>query len=217
MRRRVDAPTMAPAVSEIEIAVADPPKPPPPPPVESVATQNVAGPVARAAAPARVAPRVSPPPPVITAKGDALPGDPVSFATDANGAAFEHGAVGAAPAVTSASVSAPIPTTKPVPGPVEALAPPAMVAQPPRLNDPNACRGYFPTDAESDAAVVALTVIVRGSGDVSTVRVLSESPAGQGFGSAARRCLLVHKFSPALDGDGRAVSAAANVNLRFSR
>jgi hypothetical protein len=46
---------------------------------------------------------------------------------------------------------------------------------------------------------------------------VSEAPSGQGFGAAARTCMLGQVFEPALDRDGRPAATALNVNVKFSR
>jgi len=64
---------------------------------------------------------------------------------------------------------------------------------------------------------VAVLVTVGKSGRVSNTQLLSESPSGQGFGSAARTCLASQSFVPALDRAGNSAATAIRVNLRFSR
>jgi hypothetical protein len=59
--------------------------------------------------------------------------------------------------------------------------------------------------------------VIGKSGQVSNANVVSESPTGQGFGAAARRCMLDQVFVPALDRDGNAAATALNVNVKFSR
>ena len=66
-------------------------------------------------------------------------------------------------------------------------------------------------------AQTAVMVVVAKSGAVSSATVLSESPAGQGFGAAARACLLAKHFTPALDREGQLAATAVRVNIRFSR
>jgi protein TonB len=64
---------------------------------------------------------------------------------------------------------------------------------------------------------VTLTVVVRADGGVSSASVVSESPAGQGFGKAARACIQRKRFEPSLDRSGTAVAAATTIKLRFVR
>jgi hypothetical protein len=60
-------------------------------------------------------------------------------------------------------------------------------------------------------------VTIAKSGRVSHTQLISESPAGEGFGAAARTCLAGQTFVPALDRAGNAAATAIRVNLRFSR
>jgi hypothetical protein len=60
-------------------------------------------------------------------------------------------------------------------------------------------------------------LVIGKSGKVSSANVVSESPAGQGFGEAARRCMLDQMFVPALDREGNGAATALNVNVKFSR
>jgi len=148
----------------------------------------------------------------------------VSFVTDPNGGEYGSGVVakggtaavglsGATlPAAPTASVVAPPPPPKAtVEAPVENLS------RKPSLDVPDACKGYFPSSADDDRAVVTLRVTVRANGEVAAAHVVSESPKGQGFGAAARGCLLARKFTPGLDEAGRPALAQATVNVRFSR
>jgi len=52
---------------------------------------------------------------------------------------------------------------------------------------------------------------------VSKVSVIAETPSAQGFGAAAKSCMLSKRFTPALDRQGRPVSTAVRVNVRFRR
>jgi len=60
-------------------------------------------------------------------------------------------------------------------------------------------------------------VTIAKSGAVSKVTLVSESPAGQGFGAAARTCMSRKRFTVALDREGNAAATAVRVNVRFTR
>ncbi len=49
----------------------------------------------------------------------------------------------------------------------------------PTLSDPNACKGFFPSDAEDDLAQVSLLVVVKPNGQVVSASVVAENPKGQ--------------------------------------
>jgi hypothetical protein len=91
------------------------------------------------------------------------------------------------------------------------------LSQSPRLRNADPCRGFFPGSARADVATAVVRVVVNQQGISSNVSVISETPAGQGFGAAARTCMLEQRFSPALDRKGNAAATAVNVNVRFSR
>lgn len=221
--------------TEVEIAEAEPPSPPEPakPEPESPAEEApklASAPVAKAAAPAR-APAAAKAAPVITAKDEiASVGDdePVSFVSDPNGTSYGSGVVakagtadvganGAKPGgVVGATGSAPAAPAKTV-ATGDALVPASDLSRAPSLQDADACKGFFPSSAEDDAATVALVVVVRPSGDVASASIAAETPKGQGFGHAARSCLLAKKFVPGLDKSGKAVSTSTKVTVRFSR
>jgi TonB family protein len=87
----------------------------------------------------------------------------------------------------------------------------------PSLGESDPCRGYFPSAAADDVATAAVMVTIGKNGAVSGVRLLSESPAKQGFGAAARTCMTSKRFSPGLDRDGKPTATAIRVNIRFTR
>jgi hypothetical protein len=141
------------------------------------------------------------------------PEQPVDFVSDADGKSFGSGVVaaGAAADVGIAGASS-------IQGRVGAArTPPGEQRRRPRLTEPDVCRGYFPPAARADHGVVQLSVDVRQSGEVAWVSVISENPAGEGFGPAATRCVEARTFEPGLDGRGRPVDAAATLIIRFSR
>lgn len=87
----------------------------------------------------------------------------------------------------------------------------------PRLPMKDPCQGYFPARATHDRATALVRVVVGKSGSVSSAAIVSESPSGQGFGAAARRCMLNQHFTPALDRSGRPAATGMAVNVRFGR
>ena len=99
----------------------------------------------------------------------------------------------------------------------DALTPLADLSRKPRLPGGDPCHGFFPRAAQDDSGDVAVLVTVAKSGRVSQTQLISETPAGQGFGAAARTCLSSQTFVPALDRAGNAAATAIRVNLRFSR
>jgi TonB family protein len=91
------------------------------------------------------------------------------------------------------------------------------LSQSPKLRFADPCRGFFPSSAHDDVATALVRLVIDPQGVVSNATVLSESPSGQGFGAAARACMLEQRLSPALNRQGRAVATAVNVNVHFSR
>lgn len=222
-------------VTEIELAPPPPPPPEPPPVVEPEPPPPVADTVPTAPAPKSAlpaAPAAARAGALMTAKPDdakpPTPEAPVEFVTDPNGTSYGGGVVqrggtsdfgqkgaiagGGAPTATGRAPAAPGPAPK-----SDGITPAANLSRAAKLTEVDACRGYYPSEAVDDAATATLTVVVRPGGDVASVSVLAETPAGQGFGRAARACLLTKRFSPALDRAGQAVTAATTMNVRFSR
>ncbi len=91
------------------------------------------------------------------------------------------------------------------------------IRSPRLLSDPNPCLGVFPRHAECDRGIVTVALDVTKSGAARAPRVLSERPAGQGFGGAARLCSMSLRFYPASDAAGRPVPGSSVVRLRFAR
>jgi len=60
-------------------------------------------------------------------------------------------------------------------------------------------------------------VVVGKTGSVASAAIVSESPSGQGFGAAARTCMLSQHFTPALDRAGQPAATAMAVNVHFDR
>jgi periplasmic protein TonB len=207
-------------VAVTEIALAPPPLPAPPPPSE---TPPAPEPPAPAAQPRRArAPRADKPEPVAKAApvrtiDEAVKSaeEPVRFVTDPNGTSFGYGAVQRGGTAEAASPSA---RGQPAPGPARAgSAGQPVLSRPPRLAGSDPCRGFFPKRAGVDHGEVTLRVRVERDGSVRSVTVDRESPERQGFGAAARDCLLSKHFSPALDEGGREVAVVSPVTVRFSR
>jgi periplasmic protein TonB len=223
--RRHETPAPPPLEIDLAARIEKTPEPPPPEPAPDepaeappkaalrVATRDKAAPP-KAAAPAAHAGAL------LTAGESTQADDPVSFVTDENGATYGSGVVarggtaehGVGPDRTPPRSAAP------AAGPAgNGLTPEADLSQKPRLQDADACRGYFPRSTEIDSGVVSLSVVVRADGRVSVATILGETPAGEGFGAAAKACILAQHFSPALDRAGRPAATATAVRLRFVR
>ena len=136
--------------------------------------------------------------------------EPVRFSSGLNGATFGYGtmAAGSAAGGTGAAQSMSA-------GSKSEAAP--KLSRPPSLGEADPCRGFFPARATVDRGEVALSVRIEADGRVRSVAVSREAPSAQGFGAAARECLLSKHFSPALDLSGVAVSVLSPVTVRFSR
>jgi len=166
--------------------------------------------VAPKAAPARArAPRV----PAVLTSGDA-DGDAPTFPAAHDGpppsAARDDEPVTFA-ADPAYGVGPPKPKARPAPAKNVDLSRPA------RLDEADPCRGHFPSSARADSGTVTVAIAVDARGTVTSAAVVSESTAGEGFGGAARACLLEKRFSPALDASGRPLPSTAAVRIRFSR
>jgi periplasmic protein TonB len=225
-------PTPAPPLTPLEVELAPPMEPRPIEPDSMPVPEEVPiGRLPSAPAPPKAAPRpsaASAPSVAVAAKVGALltsgetadNADPVAFFSDPNGAAYGSGVVapggktmrGVGPTV-AAAVSAPPPSRPPLAG----LTPAADLSRAPSLEEPDACRGFFPAEAMADSAKVDLVVIVQSSGRVTGATLVRESPEGEGFGPAARACLLSKRFSPGVDRAGREVAASAAVRVHFTR
>jgi hypothetical protein len=209
---------------EVELA-PEPPPAPVPQPEPKLEEPLQRAPVARPAA-------ASPPEParaaaLVTAKEDLTPAPnaeaPVDFTHDPSALGFGSGVVaigGTArvglkhaqlgPAASAAPAAAPRPVG-------DALTAASDLSRKPSLGESDPCRGFFPSAASDDVATAAVMVTIARSGAVSAVQLLSESPAKQGFGGAARACMSGKRFSPGLDRDGRPTATQVRVNVRFSR
>jgi periplasmic protein TonB len=224
-------PLVPPPTAPLEVELASLPEPEPTPaPITPDPAPDEAPPAPVARAPTKTAPRPVAPPPeqatagkvgaLLTAGETTDSADPVAFLSDPNGGIYGSGVVayggqaahGEGPRVGHA-VAAPAERRTPA-GPV---MPASDLSHAPSLDDPDACRGFFPADAAVDNAKVDLVVIVQANGRVANVSIARESPAGEGFGAAARACLFSKRFAPGVDRAGRAVMASAAVRLHFTR
>ena len=157
--------------------------------------------------------------------------DPYVFSTDPDGKEFSGGTSGVGggplpgvPGGKAYGVPGGTGSGIPAQGALATAPPPPP---PPAVNlskkagfagSPSACQGFFPAEADDDAGSVQLLVMVSASGEVSTASVMSENPKGQGFGRAARSCVLGKKlYSPALDAGGNAVGTQTTLNIAFTR
>ncbi|MFT3923726.1 MAG: TonB family protein [Myxococcales bacterium] len=204
-----------------------PPAPPPPPAPEPPPKLEEPKPVApeprpvRARAPSapKEEPKAASAAPLLTAPEETPDSqEPVRFVTDPNGSAFGYGVVargGTAKEGLGASTAKPAPVAAPVVDPNAPFR--GELGRAPKLTMFDPCRGFFPERAQSDRGDAAVRVTVAADGSVRAVSVLAERPLSQGFGPAARACLLAARFEPALDTSGRAVVAVAPITVKFSR
>jgi protein TonB len=224
------------AVEPVDLEFIEPeppaPEPEPAPPPEPA-------PLPEQDTPVRSVPRARPEPPppapaaagaLLTAKED--PHEPqateelVDFASDPNSHVYGGGvvAVGGTGTVGGRGVAsrAAAAATRPAPPPPpprskDVLTPAADLSQKPHLNESDPCRGFFPQGALDDTAQVGVMVVVAQTGSVEQATVVLESPGGQGFGNAARACMLSKRFTPARDRSGDPTATAVRVNVRFRR
>lgn len=221
-----EAPPKAGPTAVTEVSLLPPsPSPPPPPPAPEVAKPEPPAvdpkPVrARAPSAPREEPKAASAAPLLTAPEEAPdPAEPVRFVTDPNGTAFGFGVVARGGTAKeglggNTAKSAPASPT-PVVDPNAPFR--GELGRAPRLTVFDPCRGFFPSAAQVDRGDAAVRVTVAIDGSVAAVSVLAESPLAQGFGKAARACLLAARFEPALDTRGRAVVAIAPITVKFSR
>lgn len=214
---------------EVELAFREPPPPPPEPEPEPKEPEPPAPEPPKAEAPKPIA-KLAPPPPaaragaVLTAPPDPTPApaaaEPFDFTSDPNSHVYGSGVVAVGGTATHGLAGARVGGTgdAPVRRPAgDGLTAASNLSQKPRLRVDDPCRGFFPNAARDDVAVATVRVVIGKDGKVSNASVVSESPTGQGFGAAARRCMLDQVFVPALDRAGNNAATALNVNVKFSR
>ncbi|HMJ52776.1 MAG TPA: hypothetical protein VK540_11890 [Polyangiaceae bacterium] len=219
------APPASPDTPPLEVELAASAETDPPPDPEPVKDESPEEP----AAIARPAPRPAATPApsraaaanvgaLLTSGETADSADPVAFFSDPHGGVYGSGVVarggqaghGVGPTV-AASVA--VPAT----GRGAGVTAAANLSRAPSLDEPDACRGFFPTEALVDTAKVDLVVVVQEGGRVVSATIARESPEGEGFGQAARACLLSKRFAPGADREGRAVTASSAVRVHFTR
>jgi hypothetical protein len=201
------------------------PEPPPPPPEAEAPPPEQAE---RAVLPSAAPPPAARAANLMTAKEDIpnaqAPDEPFDFTTDPNGTTYGGGVVargGTADfGVKGATVSpsrAPVSRERPSANPSGELVALSNLSRKPALGESDPCRGFFPSSAQDDSATTGVFVVLSKAGKVTSARVVAESPAGQGFGAAARACMLTKSFVPALDRSGNAAATSLRVNIRFRR
>jgi protein TonB len=142
---------------------------------------------------------------------------PLDFVTDPDGKSYGFGVVSRGGTSAGEGVKTAV-TTAVAPAPVApSLAAPADLAEKPHLLAEDPCRGFYPGGASIDAAAAVVRVIIEPSGKVRDVTLVSETPAGEGFGAAARQCIRQQRFSPPRDHDGHGVATATTIRVRFDR
>ena len=117
----------------------------------------------------------------------------------------------------AAQAALPDPSSRPVAAPLSTSTPASDWTRAPRLDDSDPCRGFFPRHAVADVGRVELVVVIDADGHAVSTAVTGESPVSDGFGDAARTCLRIKAFQPALGRDGRPTRATATVRIRFTR
>jgi len=217
----------APPPVEVEIALREPPPPPPPPApaAEPAAPPPAAPPVARP-----VVAKAAPPPPAAAAPAvmtaapaapEAQTAEPFDFTSDPRSTSFSSGVVAVGGTARHGLAGAQLGGNAAEPRPAAArgdgLTAASDLSQSPRLRRADPCHGFFPKSARDDIASAVVRVVVDTEGVATQVNVVSETPPGQGFGAAARTCMLEQSFVPALNREGRAAATAVNVNVRFRR
>jgi TonB family protein len=205
-------------VTEVELQA---PAPPPPPPLPQAPTPEPQAEAPKLKAPAKAAPKQKAPAPAAAAplrtidEAVKTADEPVRFVTDPNGTAFGYGTVARGGSGSGAVGAQPQQVGAPEGNGSVAAAP--ELSRPPSLDEAEPCRGFFPQRAQADRGEVSLKVRVEADGRVRSVNIARESPAAQGFGFAARDCLMSKHFSPALDKAGLPVAVVSPVTIRFSR
>jgi protein TonB len=210
----------------MQVDLTPPPRPPPPPEAKEPEPPQTPEPAPKAAPPKAAQNRAPAPAAagkLLTADPSAAGDAPVDFVIDPNGGAYGFGVVARGGSTERREgIAAPIPTTPVAVSSAQAvksdgLTPAADLSEKPRLVSDDPCKGYYPSEALVDSAAAVVRVIVESDGRTRTVQLVSETPAGQGFGNAARNCLRTQRWSPARDHDGKAVPTATTFRVRFHR
>ena len=202
----------------LEVELVAPQPPPPPPPVPAAPAEPDAAP--RAVRVTRADAAIGK---LLTRETPSVPSDaPLDFVTDPNGATYGFGVVSRAGSGsgegTRGTGTAEGSLVRKAPAmAAPALAAPADLSEKPHLLAEEPCRGYYPEGASVDFASAVVRVVLEASGKVRDVTLVSETPEGEGFGAAARRCLRQQRFSAGLDHEGRGVATATTIRVRFER
>ena len=234
LSRRPPASASAPRIIELDMAALVPPAPklpaPAPAPAEEEAAQALPEPMhARPALAKAAAPAAAKAGALLTAKEDstASRGDePVDFVSDPTGKEFGGGVVARGGTADFGEKGAKVngvlggkgeSGVAPGAAKADAITPASSLSRAARLDEPDACRGFFPRSADADAALVSLVLIIRPGGEVTSASILSENPPGQAFGKAAKSCLLSKRFIPALDREGKPTTSSQVIRMHFER
>jgi periplasmic protein TonB len=76
----------------------------------------------------------------------------------------------------------------------------------------------FPPEADMDQIDfqrVPVVITVRPDGKPDSVRVVKDP--GSGFGREARKCAMEHRYEPARDREGHAITMSLTLNVKFTR
>ena len=214
-----------PKLKELEVTMLAPSPPPPPPRPAPVPVTPEPEPPKPARSPVR-AKAAAPPSParagaLLTQPETPAPEpaaeEPVRFVTDPGGRGYGYGMVARGGTAEHADEAVPVPERPAASTGKNGLVFAEKLSRKPALGAHDPCRGYFPQGAQSDRGDVSVVATVRDQGSVARLEIESESPAGQGFGAAARACLNKQRFEPALDDAGRPTAARTRVRISFSR
>jgi TonB family protein len=159
---------------------------------------------------------------LLTAPEDPTPSpandEPVRFVTDPNGRGYGSGMVARGGTADYAEHAVPVPAVaSPAPAAKPGLVFADKLSRQPSLGSADPCRGFFPQSAHSNRGQVSVIATVRDQGSIARVEIESETPAGQGFGAAARACLSKQRFEPALDDAGKPTAARTRIRISFDR
>jgi hypothetical protein len=173
----------------------------------AAAASAASRPLARAKAPPRARPPVTPVTPVASSAGPSEAfaesgglADPLGTAGPGADGDGELGLPGGARAASAH-----------VPSGLSRSEPAHLLA----TSDP--CADLFPYAARSDSGTVAVALDVATNGQPRESHIVDEAPRGEGFALAAHHCVRRLRFAPALDAEGHAVASRSVVRLRFAR